>query len=462
MFNFILTQNSVPVIGWCAKLLGKVMEWIYLLFSKGFNIENIGLCIIMFTLIVKLLMIPLTVKQQKFSKLSTLMNPELQEIQKKYKGKRDNDSMMKMNEETQAIYEKYGTSPTGSCLQLLIQMPIMFSLYYIISNIPGYVPQIYDYYQPVSKAIVADYDYYKYLDTAYDKYVVGKDGKDKYKYIDDMLDSFDTVSEKKVIDILAKYSTSQWDNLSDSYANVDNLVNELSVVTDDEWQEIIDDAGKSEKEDLETFIEAVKSKDVSKYIDSNESAEIESSEKKVMEINEFGPINLSQSPKMMMGIAILIPLLSFLTQWLSVKISMSGNKDQMSENPMGNSMKVMNVMLPLMSAFIAFTVPAGLGLYWVCTGIFQIISQVCINAYFKKVDVKDIIKENVEKANKKKAKQGIDVNKVATAATTNTKTIKNNANVKTKQINNSNVNYKSGSMAEKANMLKNYEDKNRK
>ena len=196
--------------------------------------------------------------------------------------------------------------------------------------------------------------------------------------------------------------------------------------------------------------------------DLNESAEIESSEKKVMEINEFGPINLSQSPKMMMGIAILIPLLSFLTQWLSVKISMSGNKDQMSENPMGNSMKVMNVMLPLMSAFIAFTVPAGLGLYWVCTGIFQIISQVCINAYFKKVDVKDIIKENVEKANKKKAKQGIDVNKVATAATTNTKTIKNNANVKTKQINNSNVNYKSGSMAEKANMLKNYEDKNRK
>ena len=131
MFNFILTQNSAPIIGWCAKLLGKVMEGIYLLFSKGLNIENIGLCIIMFTLIVKLLMIPLTVKQQKFSKLSTLMNPELQEIQKKYKGKRDNESMIKMNEETQAVYEKYGTSPTGSCLQLLIQMPIMFSLYYL-------------------------------------------------------------------------------------------------------------------------------------------------------------------------------------------------------------------------------------------------------------------------------------------------------------------------------------------
>ena len=119
-----------------------------------------------------------------------------------------------------------------------------------------------------------------------------------------------------------------------------------------------------------------------------------------MKINEFGPINLSQSPNTMMGIAILIPILSFLTQWLSVKISMSANKEQMAENPMGNSMKVMNVMLPLMSTFIAFTVPAGLGLYWVCTGIFQIIIQICINAYFKKVDVQDIIKANVEKANK--------------------------------------------------------------
>ena len=251
MFNFILTQNSAPIIGWCAKLLGKVMEGIYVLFSKGLNIENIGLCIIMFTLIVKLLMIPLTVKQQKFSKLSTLMNPELQEIQKKYKGKRDNESMIKMNEETQAVYEKYGTSPTGSCLQLLIQMPIMFSLYYIISSIPGYVPQIYNYYEPVSKAIVADYDYFNYMDKAYDKYVVGNDGKDEYKYIDDMLDSFTSVKEKKVVDVLAKYKTSQWDDLEDSYANVDSFVNELSVIKDDQWEEFIADADKSEKEDLE-------------------------------------------------------------------------------------------------------------------------------------------------------------------------------------------------------------------
>lgn len=464
MLNLILTQNSAPVIGWCAKIFGKIMEWLYLLFKDGLSIENIGLCIIVFTLLVKILMIPLTVKQQKFTKLSTLMNPELQAIQKKYKNKRDSESMMKMNEETQAVYQKYGTSPTGSCLQLLIQMPIMFSLYYIISSVPAYVPQVYNYYEPVSKEIVADYDYYKYLDNAYDKYVVGKDGTDEYKYIDEMLDSFHKITEKKVIDSLAKYSTKQWDNLISSYENVDAFVNELSVVTDDEWKEMLGEIeDKSEKEDLEKFIEAVKSKDISKYIDSSKAEEIKKSEDKIMKINEFGPINLTQSPNSMMGIALLIPILSFLTQWLSVQISMKANKDQMQDNPMGSSMKVMNIMLPLMSAFIAYSVPSGLGLYWVCTGIFQIIIQICINAYFKKVDVEDIIKSNVEKMNKKKERRGIDTSVVSNAAATNTKSIKSKANVSNKNTGNSgSVKYKAGSMAAKANMVKEYNEKNRK
>ena len=73
---------------------------------------------------------PLTIKQQKFSKLQSKMNPELQAIQKKYKDKRqDQAAMMKMNEETQAVYQKYGVNPMGSCLQLIIQMPILFALY---------------------------------------------------------------------------------------------------------------------------------------------------------------------------------------------------------------------------------------------------------------------------------------------------------------------------------------------
>ena len=227
MLNIIMTQNSAPIIGWCAQLLGQVMEWIYKLFSN-IGIENIGLCIIVFTLLVKLVLIPMTIKQQKYSKVSSLMTPEIQAIQKKYRDKRDQDSMMKMNQETQAVYDKYGTSPTGSCLQMLIQMPILFSLYYIIGGIPAYVQPVYDYYTPVTDAIVADYDYYKFMDNAYDKYVLEEDAKDEFAYIDDMIESFDKINEKKLIDKLSKYSTSQWNDLKKCYENADNLALILS------------------------------------------------------------------------------------------------------------------------------------------------------------------------------------------------------------------------------------------
>lgn len=484
--NILLTQNSTPIIGVCAKILGYVMSFIYQFFSKGMNIENIGLCIIIFTLIVKLLMIPLTVKQQKFSKLSTLMNPELQEIQKKYRNKRDTESMMKMNEETQAVYQKYGTSPTGSCLQLLIQMPILFSLYYIISSIPAYVPEVYNHYKDVSQAVVADYDYYKYMNKAYDKYVKEDGQSDQYKYVDEMLDSFDKISEKKVVDVLAKYSTKQWDNLIKSYENVDNMANDLSSITDNEWNELIEEINSETKQDkIKKLSKAIQEGDLSQiYNDSDKtktltsdfSENVKNTKSKIMKINQFGPINLSQSPKSVMGIALIIPILSFLLQWLSVKISMSSTKEQMADNPMASSMKVMNIMMPLMSAFIAFSVPAGLGLYWAFTAFFQVITQLCINAYFKKVDVQDIINSNVEKMNKKKEKMGIDANKVSSAASTNTKNINAKANLNKKsdknshQKNNKNskdnqadsVKYKAGSMAAKANLVKEYNDKNRK
>ena len=83
---FILaTKSSVPILGQVAHILGWLMDGIFKVLDGLFGIENIGLCIIIFTLIVYLLMTPLQIKQQKFSKMSAVMNPELQAIQKKYK-----------------------------------------------------------------------------------------------------------------------------------------------------------------------------------------------------------------------------------------------------------------------------------------------------------------------------------------------------------------------------------------
>ena len=414
------------------------------------------------------------------------MNPELQQIQKKYKGKRDSESMMKMNEETQAVYQKYGTSPTGSCLQLVIQMPILFSLYYIISSIPAYVPQVYKYYEPVSQEVVADYDYFKYMDKAYDKYVLKDGEKDKYSYYDKIFLKSDSTKmtilkanksgnteskERKTVDALAKFSKDQWSDLEKCYKNVDKMIAELNVMTDDDWKKLEKDLSESDKEVVEQIKKAAQNKDSKielvsdkdNYIDSSKSEVISKSKKKIMKIYEFGPINLSQAPNTVMGIALIIPFLSFLTQWLSITISMRETREQMKDNPMNNSMKVMNIVMPLMSAFIAFTVPAGLGLYWAFTGLFQLITQICINSYFKKVDVQEIIDENVKKMKKKKEKRGIYSDKVTSAANTQTKSIKNiaNANYNTSDESGK-ANYKKGGIAEKANMLKDLNDKNRK
>lgn len=198
----LLTQSSIPIIGFCAKILGVVMRYLYLFLDK-IGIANIGIAIILFTLIVKLLMFPLTLKQQKFSKLSNLMNPELQAIQKKYRNKRDNESMMKQQEEMNAVYKKYGTSPSGSCLQLLIQMPILFSLYYVISGIPAYVPEVKNIYEPISTVIVENYDNFNYMEDAYVTYIAGKDEKipEYVQSLKNVNAEFTSKTENKVIDV---------------------------------------------------------------------------------------------------------------------------------------------------------------------------------------------------------------------------------------------------------------------
>ena len=139
----LLTKSSVPIIGQVASIMGWIMDGIYRVLDLV-GIQNLGLCIIIFSILIFAFMTPLQIKQQKFSKLSAIMQPEIQKIQKKYQGKKDQDSMMKMQEETQAVYQKYGVSATGSCVQLAIQMPILFALYQVIQNIPAYVGSVYN------------------------------------------------------------------------------------------------------------------------------------------------------------------------------------------------------------------------------------------------------------------------------------------------------------------------------
>ena len=155
MEMYLATASGIPVIGQIATVMGWIMNGIYKVLDGLFGIQNLGLCIIIFSIIIFALMTPLQIKQQKFSKLSAVMQPELQKIQKKYQGKKDQVSMQKMQEETSAIYQKYGVSPTGSCVQLAIQLPILMALWQVIYRIPAYVGSVKEIFEGLVAKIVA-------------------------------------------------------------------------------------------------------------------------------------------------------------------------------------------------------------------------------------------------------------------------------------------------------------------
>lgn len=365
-YLLIATKYDGTFIGPIAKLLGYIIDFIYSGLA-AIGIENVGIAIIVFTLLVKLLMLPLTIKQQKFSKMSAIMNPEIQEIQKKYDGKKDDQAaMMKMQDETKAVYEKYGVSPSGSCLQLLIQMPILFALYRVIMLIPAYVSQINAYYAEIV-TVAANNGVISKIDEIYSAETV---------YLEDFASVTDaatltTDNINTVIDYMSTFTSSQWDQVKALFTGAD-----LSTVT-----------------------EAVE---------------------KINHAYTFCGINLAQTPASAMGLSLLIPVLAGVTQWLSAKIGNDANQMNQS-NQQGGGMKMMTYMMPLISVFFCFSLQAGIGLYWVIGAVYQIIFQLAVNAYYKKADMNKIIEKNVEKANKKRAKKGKPPQKIASNANMNSK-----------------------------------------
>lgn len=177
----------------------------------------------------------------------------------------------------------------------------------------------------------------------------------------------------------------------------------------------------------------------------------------------------------------MVPILSALSQWINTKLmpqpENSGNEQA---NSMASSMKTMNMVMPIMSAFMCYTMPSGMGLYWTAGSVVRIIQQIIINKHIDKMDLDEVIKKNVEKRNKKLAKKGIDPSKVNNYANMNTRSINAAANsvkasskpeisqeekdaaIKKATEYYTKGNAKPGSIASKANMVKQYNEKNNK
>ena len=108
----IVLSKVGGILGPFAMIFGLILNAIYEVLDLV-GIQNVALTIVLFTLIANILMLPLTIKQQRYARVSALVTPEVQKIQKKYKGKTDELSQRRLQAETAEIYQKYGASPSS-------------------------------------------------------------------------------------------------------------------------------------------------------------------------------------------------------------------------------------------------------------------------------------------------------------------------------------------------------------
>ena len=313
------------------------------LYNLPVSINNIGVTIIVFTIVVYMLMLPLTYRQQKFSKITSKIQPEITAIQAKYKGKTDTESRMRMNEETQYVYDKYGASPMGSCLPLLIQLPIFFAIYRVAINATEYI---------------------------------------------------------------------KWPIELQGDASVYNSFLLLDVAN--------------------TPLNTIKTSWADK---------------------SFG----------ILLIALMIPVLSGLSQWISLKVGTAGQSEEAKNNPAMKSMQTMNIFMPLFSVFIVFSMPIAAGIYWIMGAVVRTVQMVVLNKHFDKMDFDAILAKNKEKADAKREKrEGYSSKMIANNGTMKTRNFEAVGSDKEaiEKSNELRKTAKSGSMASKANLVSDYNNRN--
>jgi YidC/Oxa1 family membrane protein insertase len=419
----------MPLVKYVAEILGYLMNGIYLLLDKA-GIPNVALAIILFTIVMYLLMTPLQISQQRFSKLNAVMSPEIQKVQAKYKGKRDQVSQQKMLDETNAIYAKYGVNQAGSCIQLLIQMPVLFALYQVIYHIPGYIGLI----GGKLRVVAEDASFVSFFTKFVEKLP-------NNAQLTATLGTGSKLTTESVMDTIYKLNPVQWSELLKEAADKDYSSGLVS---------------------LHDYIERA-----TNFV--------------VMNISDT-PMNLittsfKAGQWVVLIAAVLIPLLAWGTQVLNMKLMPTANVNKDSKDSMSQTMNTMNTFMPLMSAFFCLTLPVGIGIYWIAGAVVRSIQQFIINKKLDRESIDEIIAKNQKKMNDKRAKKGLPPQKITESAHVSTRTIESENRMKEEaQAQRSerakarakessayyNSNAKPGSLASKANMVKAFDEKNLK
>ncbi|MBQ9511777.1 MAG: YidC/Oxa1 family membrane protein insertase [Lachnospiraceae bacterium] len=407
--------------------MGKIMDIIFNLIDKipFVNSGQIALAIIGFTIVMNIAMLPLTIRQQKFAKLQARMQPEMKAIQDKYKGRRDQEASMMMNEEMKALYTKYGVSQTGSCVQLLIQLPIMLALYRVIYAMPAYVEKIRSVYLGAEGTSLIGK-----LTSSMENFSVSNEIIQKLSSFNMYSRQFSAFSEEgfsltdslatvqnSFIDVLNRASTLDWEVFRVAINEKIAGMNDLILNAEDAIERYNSFFGLNVGNSPWYYLQ-------NKFLSSDPLSKY-----------DIPGVNLSgiTVPQISMGVviaAILVPVLAAVTQIINVKLMPTARNQGGRVNPddqaaqMAQSMNTMNKIMPIMSAYFCFTFPIGIGLYWIAGSVVRSIEQVFVNRYIDRMDIDAQIAKNEEKYKEKLEKSREKTAQMGQAAQMNTRNLK--------------------------------------
>lgn len=318
------------IIGPVADLMGYIYNMLFDILYSNTSAGSLGLAIIIFTLIVKLLLFPLMVKQQKSSFKMQQIQPELNKIREKYAGKTDAMSQQRMAFEMQELQKKNGANMMGGCLPMLVQLPILYALFYLFQNAYVYVDAIGANYVDIANAIIN-------IPTALRMEVFqpfAQEFVDMNKNIAIIKDGFDMSQVNDVVMLVGNLKADDWNTI------LQNL-----------GMHGVELAGLLEvKNNIETFLT-------------------------IPLVTKAG---LSFP-------GVIIPIAAGITTWLQTKIMNMMNPQNMDpNNPAATMTKTMLYTMPIMMGVFSITMPAGLGLYWTISNLFGILQQVILVKYYRK------------------------------------------------------------------------------
>ena len=313
MFHYLITRP-----------LGFIIETIY-----NF-VQNYGLAIILFTVVVKLILLPLNIKSQKAMRKQQKIQPIITKLQEKYKNDQE-----KLQREMMKVYKENNVSMMGGCLPMLIQMPILIGLYQVIQRPINFLAGVTEWSADKLEIVSALRDK---ISASYPELVGNLGGMD----VENLVKT-------------GQIQISKWCTVLGEQLDWSFNFNFLGL-------------------DISNAPSAALSK---------------------LMVGDFSNMSII--------LLILIPAFAVLTTWLSTKITqMQSGKPAATHEQSSQMMSSMNIMMPLMTGFFTFTLPSGMGLYWIISNVVQMVQQLALNYYFdKKGDDFDV---KVPESNKKKRK----------------------------------------------------------